>query len=370
MENTITNRQLFFMLFLTLTCYSVVPLSKDMAQTAGTGAWLTILVTALVFGLATVCIVYLGNLHRGQTLLDYAPSLVTKPGAYLLALFYTLYFLFILVYLVTGFSKLLSEDFLPKTPLWSFPLLGIPLFCYIAYKGVTNTARLAEIIGLVFLCTGVLIHILMATEGKVNRILPLFNAAEADSYIESFKKLLFPFFGIEMLFAFPLSLKIKKKPVIKAFLTLIVIGLFYIFIVESCIMKLGINDIKHYDYSIVVAIRDTSPKYLEIISRLDIFYLTVGFGGMIMGISIAMLAVVEYLCRIFKKTSRLAVVISVGAAAYALFLVASGNKGYKDFALGLGPYLVIFSSLICPLILFIIAKAKKRKGGRQCGLKK
>ncbi len=361
MDNTITNRQIFFILLLTLTCYSIVPISKDMAEAAGTGAWIPILITALVFALAAVCVVYLGNMYRGQMLLDYAPSLITKPGAYALALFYMLYFMFILVFLVTSFSKLLSADFFPKSPLWSFPLFGIPLFCFIAYKGVTNVARMSELIGIVFLCTGVFVHILMTTEGRVNRILPLFNPAETGRYIAGIKSAIFPFLGIEVLFVFPLSPSITKKPLRTGFASLIVIGLFYIFIVQSSIMKLGINDIVTYKDALIVAIRDTSPQFLEIISRLDILYLTVGFAGMFTGISVVILAIVEYLCRIFKNLSRLAAVITVGAAAYAFFLIASGIKGYDKFSEELGTYIGIFATLIAPAILLIIAKAKKKK---------
>ncbi len=366
MDNTITCRQIFFILLLTLTCYTVVSISKEMAEAAGTGAWITILATALVFALAAACVVYVGNRYRGQMLFDYAPSLITKPGAYALALFYIIYFLFILVLLITSFSKLLAADFFPKTPVWAFPLLGIPLFCYIAYKGVTNTARLAEIIGIVLILTAVFVHTLMMTEGRVNRILPLFNPAEAGRYIAAIEKSIFPFLGIEVLFVFPLSPRITKRPVRTAFLSLVTVGLFYVLIVESCIMKLGINDIASYNDALVVAIRDTSPPFLEIISRLDILYLTVGFGGIFIGISIALLAAVEYVCRIFKSVSRLAVVISVGAVTYAVFFIVNGIKGYEKFAEGLGTYLGIFASLIAPLILFIIVKAKnknKKAGG-------
>lgn len=360
MDNTITSRQIFFILILTLTCYSVVVISKEMAEASGTGAWLTLLATTLVFALAAACIVALGNMYRGQMLMDYAPSLISKPGTYILALFYILYFMFINTFLVTEFSKLLNADFFPKTPLWSFPLLGIPLFCYIAYKGVTNVARLSEIMGVVFIFTAVFVHILMITEGRVNRILPLFDPEKISSYIAGFGKSIFPFLGIEVLLVFPLSPRITKKPVRTAFLSVITIGLFYILVVESCIMKLGINDIINYKDALIVAIRDTSPQFLEIISRLDILYLTVGFAAIFIGISIVILVIVEYICRIFKNVRRIVVVIAVGVLTYAAFFIVNGIKGYEEFSEDIGTYLGIISSLIAPLILFIAAKLKKK----------
>lgn len=369
MSNTITKRQLFFILVLTLTCYSVLVISKEMAETAGTGAWLTILATGLVFALATAVIVSLNNMFKGQMLFEYAPSLVTKPVTYVLSIYYVLYNVFILVLLVVDSFRLLQADFFPKTPLWAFPLLGLPVFCYIAHKGVTNVARLAEIIGVVFLITGIFVHILMATEGKINRIMPFFNPQEIGRYIEGFKSSIFPFLGIDVLLVFPLAQKNAKKSVKTAFLTLMFIALLYILIVETSIMKLGINDIVHFEDALIVAIRDTAPPFMEIIARLDILYLTAGFAGLFVGISIIMTTITEYLHRMLPKLSRLTVVIALGGFTYALSLLVGGIKGYEEFSTTLGTILGLFSAFVIPFVLFIIAKAKKKnqKGGKNAG---
>lgn len=362
MTNSITNRQMFFILMLTLTSYSIVVIAKDMAMSAGTGAWLVILLTALVFGAAGCALVRLGNMFEGQTLFDYAPSLISRPGAYMLCLYYVAYLLFILVFLVLELSHLLRLDFFPRSPEWSFLLLGLPVFCYVAYKGVTNVARLAEIVGIVFFVTALIVHVLMVLEGRVSRILPLFNAAEIGQYLNGFKSSVFPFLGCEVLMVVPFTRKNGKKSVRAVFLTLLVIGVFYVFVVESTIMKIGINDIVNYKDALIVAIRDTSPQALEIVSRLDILYLTIGFGGLFVGISIVMLTIVEYLCRIFKNVSRLAVVAAVGAATYVLFLVAGGFQGFETFATEVGTYIGLFSSIVVPCGLLIIAKIKKLGG--------
>lgn len=369
MTNTITKRQLFFILFLTLTCFSVVGISKEMAEASGTGAWLTILFTGLVFALGASVIVSLNNTFHGQMVFEYAPSLITKPLTHLIAIYYVVYFMLILVFLITGFSKLLRTDFFPKTPLWAIPLFGLPVFCYIAYQGVTNVARLAGIIGAVFLFVGIFTHILMAIEGRGDEILPLFNAQEIGKYINGFKSSIFPFLGIEVLLVFPLTQKHAKKSVKTVFLALIAITLFYIFVVETSIMKLGLNDIIHYEDALIVAIRDTAVPFLEIIARLDILYLTVGFAGLFVGISIVITTITEYLHRMLPKLSRFSIVIALGVVTYVLFLLVSGIKGYEDFSKALGTYLGLIGAFVIPLVLFIIAKAKrkKQKGGRNAG---
>ena len=191
--NSITNRQMVMLLIITLTCYSIIVLPKVMAQNAGTGSWLVLTMAALVFSFAAVVIVSLNSRFRGNMLFDYAPSLVGKPLAYIIVSFYIVYFMMILVYLITMKARLLNTEFFPNTPLWSFPVIGIPVFCFIANKGITNAARLAELVGIVYIITALFIHILMITQGKVNRILPLFNSAEVENYAKGLKDAVFPF---------------------------------------------------------------------------------------------------------------------------------------------------------------------------------
>lgn len=363
MTNTITNRQLFFMLILTLTG-GIVGIAKSMAATVGTNAWLVIIITSLVFGLASVVIASLNTMHEGQMLFDYAPSLITRPGAYILIAYYVAYFLFVLLSLLYDLTRLLHYDFFPRTPQWAFPLVGLPVFCYVANKGITNVARLAEFVGVVFLTVGLLVHVLMAIEGRISRILPLFYPDKMSAFLSGLKASIFPFFGIEIMLVIPF-LKKKKgggKPAKAAFLSLLAVGAFYVVLVETSIMKIGIIDIINHNDALVVAIRDTSPKGLEIISRLDILYLTVGLTGLFVGISILLMTIVEYLCRLFPKAKRPLITACVGAVVYLLFLCVCGIPGYHDFYVEVGTYLCPFSAIFVPCVLLLIAKAKRRGG--------
>lgn len=347
---------MFFILFVTLTCYSITVIAKDIAQYAGAGGWITILVTAFVFALVSAGIVALNNMFKGQMFFDYAPSLVGKPITYLFALFYIIYLMFILIFLITGMTKVVNYNFLLKTPSWSLAMLTIILLCFIVYKGVTCVARLAEVAGIIFIGAAIFIHALMVIEGNVDWILPVFNTADIGKYIEGFKGSIFPFLGIEVLLVFPLATKIRR-PVRTAFISVLAIGLFYVFIVESCIMKVGLNHIVGLDNGLITAIQSTTP---DLLARLDILYVTVGFGGLFVGISIVMLAIIEYLCRVFKHASRLVVVATVGVITFIIFLLVNGVKGYEDFAQSLGMILGI-AAIVLPLGLLMFAKIKNRK---------
>ncbi len=359
--NSITNRQMVLLLIITLTCYSIIVIPKDMAQSAGTGSWLTLIVTALIFGIAAVIIVSLNSLFQGKMLFDYAPQIVGKPMTYIIVFFYVVYFMMILVYLITAKAKLLKDDFFPNTPLWAFPLIGVPVFSYIANKGITNAGRLSELVGVVLITTAIFVHILMITQGEVNRILPVFNAAEIKNYAQGLKPAIFPFLGIEVLLAVPLT-KVNGSHIRRtAFFTVLFIGLFYILVVESCIMKVGVSDIVNYNDALIVAIRDTAPEFLDIFARLDILYLTIGFGAIFVGISIVMAVIIEYLCKIFKKVKRQIVVIAVAVLAYAQFFIFKDLKHYDEFITEAGTYSGLVAAILIPSVLWLIAKKRKKK---------
>ena len=65
MKSSLTNRQLFFLLLLTLTAYTVISIPKIIAQGAGTGGWLSLMITALAFAAFAAMIVRLNSAFPG-----------------------------------------------------------------------------------------------------------------------------------------------------------------------------------------------------------------------------------------------------------------------------------------------------------------
>lgn len=360
MANSITNRQIFFILFLTSISFGVVSISKIMAESAGTGSWLTLLITALIFAIAAIMIVSLNNMFQGKMLFDYSKEIIGNVGSYTVSIYFVIYFLLILIFLVIQLSNILQSNFLLKTPKWAIMLFGIPVFGFLAYKGITSVARMFELYGLLVLIFAILIHIGMVEQAKIENILPLFDMNDADKYLTAIEKAIFPFLGVEILLAIPFTKKNGKKAKKTAFLSLLFIGLFYILVVETCIMKLGITSIVHYKDALIVAIRDTELEFLDFLQRLDILYMAVGFMGFFMGISIVYTALVEYLCKIFSRLKRLTIVLIVGAISYSLCLFVIKIKGYEDFFNETLKYLGLVSVFLIPVILLIIAKVRKK----------
>jgi len=355
LENSITNRQMVFIIFLTLSSYTTIDLPKIMARIAGRSSWIPIISAAVIFGGAAVIITKLNNMHQGKVLFDYSREITGKFFSRLIAWYYLLFFLIVGVYLKLKLVGVLKSNFLPRTPQFIMLLMGISLFGYVAYKGVTNVARMFEIIGILFLIVTVGICFFMLLQGMSYNILPFFNITETKGFMTAVKDLATPFTGLAVLFIIPFTPKNKKAPKV-AFLTLLFIGLFYILIVEGTIMILGINNTIAFNDSFIEAIKIVE---LPVIERTDIFYLTFGLTSLFAGMIIVFTAIVEFTCRLIPKVKRNIIVIVIGIIFLILCLLALNINNMKEVFESFAPYLVLTSSILIPTLLFIIAKIKK-----------
>lgn len=362
MPNTVTNRQLFFILLFTMTAVASVDISKLMLQAGGAGGWITILLTALLFGAAAFLWAKLNGLHEGKTLFEYSRELIGKAGSYILTIYFTLYFFLVLVYFKLDMGMQLQANFLPNTPLWATALVALIVSGFVAYKGVTNVARLIEIYGIIFLLITLPTHALMVIQGDVNFILPLYNPQETGKVLSGIPQMIFPFLGIEVLAVIPFTAKNSRKAAVTMIGTIIAVGLFYVFNALSSIMMIGDHEILHYNYPLIAAIRQVQLSKLKVFQRIDLLYLTVGFIALLSGLSIFYLNIVEYLCRMLPKAKRLLVTAIVGFAAFLSVFVMKDTENILKTLTAAITLFGVFAAGVTPAALLIIAKVKNRAG--------
>jgi spore germination protein len=92
MNNYLTNKQLSFILYCLIIGCGVINLPKNAAESAGIGAWLSLIITTIIFMFITYMITYLQYVYEGETLYEYSQQLVGKLITYLLVIIYIIYF--------------------------------------------------------------------------------------------------------------------------------------------------------------------------------------------------------------------------------------------------------------------------------------
>ena len=359
MANTITSRQMVFILFLTLTSVTVVTIPKVMAEAAGVGNWITLMSTAVIFGILASVIARLNRAFPGKALYDYSRDLVGKAGCCIIAVFYLLYFLMVDTYLCNAMASMLQANFLFKTPYWAFLAVGLPVFGYLAYHGPVNVARIFELYGMVFLVGLLVVHINMLSQGDLEDILPLIVPSEIGRAFGAMVKAIIAFLGIEVLTVMPFSGKSKKAPR-TAFLALLAVGVIYVIVVESSIMMIGLHEIQYYEYALLPAIRQLNLEKIEFLKRVDMIYLTIGLMGIFAGMSVVYLAVVEYASRLLPRVKRAAIVIAAGVLIFGLSMIGFGIPDFKEIITGYISYTGLIAAGLIPAVLLIVAKVKKR----------
>ncbi len=355
-KSAVTNRQIFFLLYLTLTTYTIINIPKVLAQQAGRAAWVPILLVAAVFSLFVIIIVHLGNMFPGKMLFEYSQEIVGKFLAYVLSFYMVVYFSMVAIFFNIQLANVLKAEFFPKTPFWAMLIAGVAVFGCIAYKGVNSVARFFEIIGPIYLFTAIATHVIMLTQGNLNSIQPLFQASQMPRYLTATKDVILSFLGIEILMIIPFTRDNGKKATRVAFFSLLFIGFFYVLVVETSIMMLGYKDIQNYNYALIEAIKLVDNPVLE---RFDILYLTVGFSGLIAGVCAVYLALAEYACKIFSKVDRKIIVLLAGVLIVALSLVAQAAKDSALFFEGVIPVTGLVSAFLIPSLLLVIAKVRR-----------
>jgi spore germination protein len=355
----VTNRQLFFILFMIMVSSSVVELPRTMAQTAGTGAWLPLMLTALFFAFPAAAFAILGNAFKGKTLPEYSVQLVGKLGVKCIAIIYMVYFIFVTAVVVRSTSEFIKNDFLIRTPIWAIALLMVSITIYSTTKGVFNLARITEFFGTITFMLAFFIQGSTAYQGDKYNILPLFHPSMVGDYFSAIPLLVFPFLGFEVLSVIPFSQKNGRRAPFYCGLNIILVGFFYTMVVYTCFMILGVEDAKNYQNALIVAIRRVDLDFLQFFKRLDVLFMISWMHGIFCSITFLKYSATVYTKQLFPKIERIWVLVSVNIIVFMLALVPKSYQELTDVYEKILMCMSILPAIVIPLLLLLIAKVKK-----------
>lgn len=348
-----------FVLLLTLTAITVISLPKIMAETAGNGAWFTLIITSVIYAAAAYIFVTLNKMHNGEVMYDYSARLIGKVGAHILGVYYLLYFLSVSSFLCATMSNILISDFFMHTPAWAIIAISLPFYAHSAYQGVTNVARICKIFGVIFVVGAIAGHGIMLIQGVRENILPLYVPADTGRYLKAVTSCMPSFIGVEVLALLPIAEKDRKKAPRVAFLTVLAAGLLYALTVEGDIMMIGMNEVVNENNAMISAIRQIELPFLDFFERLDILYLTAGFLGLFAAKTIVLTGSVEFACKLLPRASRALLVAGISAVVFCVDLVLLQLNGLgRVFEIFL-QFAGNFAALVVPVTLLILSKVKQ-----------
>ena len=273
MKEYVSNRQMTLIIFVSLSGYSIATLPKIMAENAGTGSWLTIILTVPLATIAAYILGWLGYTYKNMTLFEYSNLIVGKVLTSIFTVIYFIYFLAILTMMNRLSCEIIRGNVLRKTPIWAVSLIMLALVYYAASSRLSNIGKLFELYGILIIFAFIIIHTIMFTEGDLINLQPLIDFSQIKIYFKSIKYSIMPFLGIELLATIPFSKENNKKVFWYIALAVVSAGLLYIYVIESCFSIIELDEIVYYWDALFVAIRRLDVPYLQFLRRLDGIYM-------------------------------------------------------------------------------------------------
>ncbi|MGF7060300.1 GerAB/ArcD/ProY family transporter [Brassicibacter mesophilus] len=358
MNETLNNRQIAFIIYGTIVGYGILALPKQIAENAGTGGWVPLLLATIASIIITYIIAYLGCVYENKTLYEYSQILVGRYITYIFLALYIVYFFLFFTMIARMSGEVIKLTILLKTPVWAISLLYLIVVYYAIIKGIKVVARICELYGFIIIFGAFIIHFLMFTQGEMINLKPFFVIQDVQEYIKTSFKLVIPFLGMEAITFLPLR-KENKKGIFKyTALMIAFIGLSYIIIFEANISVVGVDDIVHYKDAIISTVRRIDIKYLETFRRLDGILLLVWNIAVFTTMMMFAYGTTFYISKCFKNISyRLVAIIVITMS----FIVSQAPKTViqVEKIIDFTGYLAVIAAVIIPLILLIITKVKK-----------
>lgn len=359
MNESLTNRQIAFIIFGIVVGYGVLNLPKNIVENAGSGAWFTLLIGTVITMIFTYIITYLGYVHENKTIYEYSNILVGKYITSIFMIIYIIYYFMLFTMIIRMSSEAIKLTVLIKTPVWALSLLFLSVVYYAVIKRLVVIARICEIYGLIIIIGIIIIHLAISTQGKLINLRPFFVVGDIQAYLKATLVTIFPFLGIEILAIISFNKKKNNKPIFKYTAFMVgFIGILYILIVESCISIMGVDGIVHYKDALFATIRRVDIKSLQFLERLDAIFLTIWIMGMFCTASIEAYGSIFLISKWFKN-------IHFNILAFILiflsFIVGQIPNTINEVEkiMDYISYCTLITAGLIPMILFLITKVKE-----------
>ncbi|MHC1694170.1 MAG: endospore germination permease [Eubacteriales bacterium] len=358
MKSVVNNRQLFFLLIITISGISLTSLPKNAIEASGNGAWFSLLLLAILFSVGSIFVTTLNKKFEGKTINEYSSLLIGKIGSKIISVIYSIYFLLVIVLLIRVIGTQINSGFLPNTPLLVILIVIIATTSYIGSRGITNIARLCEIYGIIFIVTMIVLHTTMLFFGDVKYIMPFFEVGQIKQYMTGMGKLIVPFLGIEILMLIPFG-RGNKNSTITVFLAIMFIGLFYIFSVESSTMITGPLSIVTTENSLIEALRETRIPMTFLLERPDLIFILVGISGFISTLSVVFHMANSSISHLVTKKSNSNLMPILTPVVFIFSTFVLNDKSTELLMDKVLPVIGLTVAFLIPIIMLIIAKVKK-----------
>ncbi|WP_374723073.1 GerAB/ArcD/ProY family transporter [Peribacillus tepidiphilus] len=248
---------------------SILTLPADLAKTASTDGWISIIIGCALSIVVSLCIVHLMAKHPGDTMLELLTRYLGKWIGKAVMVIWILYALFSGTIVLFVTLVILQTWVLPNTSSYLFvSLLMIPTYV-IMRGGVQIVARYAEIVFFMTLLLPFLLLLPLKESHWIN-LLPILKEGWMPIFY-TVKTTILAFLGFEMAFLFYPYLQNKKAAAKGIVIANIITMLVYLQITLGCFVYFSPDEITKFLWPTLTLVKPISFSFLE---RMEIIYVT------------------------------------------------------------------------------------------------
>ncbi|SHJ80651.1 GerAB/ArcD/ProY family transporter [Tepidibacter formicigenes] len=357
MNESLTNRQIAFVIFGVIVGYGIMSLPKNIAENIGTGAWIVLIGATGIAVIFTYVFTYLAYIHKNKTLCEYSEILTGKFISRLIVFIYTVEFFLFSSLVIRAASEVIKLNILLKTPIWSISLLFFIVIYYAVIKGLRVVGRICELYGFVIIIIMLFTHILLFTQGELINLKPFILPLSIKTYIKASVTTVIPLLGIEVIAFIPFDKNNNKKVFKYGILMTIFIGFLYILVVESCISVMGVDTIINYHNALLATIRRVDIEQLQFFRRLDGFVLLIWIMAVFTTATLFSYGTSFFASKCFNVEFKIITPIVI-ILSFIVSLIPKTTMEVRNILDYIG-YLAIINGGVIPLILLIITKVRR-----------
>ncbi|MBE6069014.1 MAG: hypothetical protein E7211_15180 [Clostridium lundense] len=364
MKTIIEDKYIIFLVFSGVVgLFTNIP--KEYGTYVGTGGWVIILIDLLLILPPSFAIVWLNKQHEGRVIPEY---LVEILGKYLALPINILYFtrFFMLVPLMTrALLGMVKSTSLETTPIWPLAFIFLTCACYAASQGIKSLSYICQFFVLTALILSSILFFALLSKGGFINLRPLFVKEDIPLYFKESIRNLRIFFGAGVLLVVPFSKKDNKKTNMYLLIGYMIITLFYLFVFWGTVSVSGINQTVLFDDIFFIAVRSVEIENLEILKRLDgLAIAAFTFTSLMMvAVDIYGSAVVfKYYLEKTKMPKKMTLSFScivISVIGFVLCVIIPSTFALSKYLL-ISYKIAWLTSMILPIVLFIIVKIKMR----------
>lgn len=172
-KGIISTNQFVWMLFSIIASFATLEIPGMLIFHAGRDAWLSVAGAWVLDVLLAMVYAYMGLRFPGQSTVQYSISILGKYVGRIVGIIFPIFYILFASTLMRALSELISNFFLPRTPIIITLAASYLVIAYGVKKGVEAIARTCEVLGPLYLVSLVVMFALLVPQLKIQRFKPI-----------------------------------------------------------------------------------------------------------------------------------------------------------------------------------------------------